>query len=274
MNRRNLIRLLSLALICMLLSGCGSFLNREYSVAEPHSAGYFPSEDRSVLRVENYQDLVSALLMLVEQRVPEATIWYYPSKETPNAATAMSRACNEVRLDTPLGAFAVDYLSYTVDDSSHNYSVLHLNIGYRRTVEQVNAIVHATGVSALYDLLPTAAGRGTASVAVQVTYFGQTHDEIRAAVAAIQLERYLAEHPPAEPENPEEPGDEPQEPPENPEEPGDEPQEPVDVPVDPDDPESANTPEPSLPDDVTPWQVNFYPAEGTSGIVEVILGGK
>ncbi len=254
MKRKNLIRIISLALVCVLLSGCGSFLNREYGVTEPHSAAYFGSEDRTVLRIESYQDLVNALLMLVSDRAPEATVWFYPSRETPNAADAMGRACNEVRQETPLGAFAVDYLSYTVDDSSHNYSVLHLNIGYRRTAEQVSAIVHATGVSALYDLLNAAADRGADSVAVQVSHFGQTHDEIREAVAAIQLERYLAEHPPVEPEESENANEEP-------------------VPDEPENPESHEI-APVLPEDVIPWQVNFYPEEGTSGIVEVLLGGE
>ena len=261
MKRKNLIRIISLALVCVLLSGCGSFLNREYGVTEPHSAAYFGSEDRTVLRIESYQDLVNALLMLVSDRAPEATVWFYPSRETPNAADAMGRACNEVRQETPLGAFAVDYLSYTVDDSSHNYSVLHLNIGYRRTAEQVSAIVHATGVSALYDLLNTAADRGDVSVAVQLAHYGQTQDEIRDAVAAIQLERYLDEHPPVEQEEPVEP--------ENPESSGEEPVG-AETPDDPGDGEQ----EPALPEDVIPWQVNFYPAEGTSGIVEVLLGGE
>ncbi|MBQ2062625.1 MAG: hypothetical protein II458_08130 [Oscillospiraceae bacterium] len=249
-----------LLLVCtMLLSGCGSFLNREYGITEPHSAAFFGSEDKSVLRIESYQDLVSALLMLVSDRVSEATVWFYPNPETPSAADAMSRACNEVRQDTPLGAFAVDYLSYTVDSSSHNYSVLRLNIGYRRTAEQVGAIVHATGVSALYDLLNAAADRGAEAVAVQVASFGQTQDEIRDAVAAIQLERYLADHLPVEPEEPE-PTEDPEEPP---------------IPEDPaEEPGTGEEEEPSLPADVTPWQVYFYPAEGTSGIVEVLLGGE
>ncbi len=44
------------------LTGCGSLLNRDYSVTEPHSSSYYESEDRSVLRAESYQDLVNALL--------------------------------------------------------------------------------------------------------------------------------------------------------------------------------------------------------------------
>ena len=253
---------LSAILACvMLLSGCGSFLNREYSASEPHSAAYYGSDDRSVLRIESYQDLVNALLMQVDRRATEATIWFYPSKATPNASEAMARACSEVQQETPLGAYTVDYLSYTQDDSSHNYSVLHLTIGYRRTAEQVNAIVHATSVSALYNLLVVAAERDEPEVVVQVNSFDQSREEIRDAVAALQLERYLAENPPETPEeragneDPEEPaeGTEPEEPAE-----GTEPEEPA----------------PALPEDVQPWQVNFYPAEGDAGIVEVLLKGK
>lgn len=250
MKHKKLVGLFSLALVCVLLSGCGSFLNRQYGVTEPHSAAYFGSEDRSVLRVENYQDLVNALLMLVDRRAVEATVWFYPSGATPNAVDAMARACSEVQQETPLGAYTVDYLSYTLDESSHNYSVLHLNIGYRRSAEQVNAIVHATGVSALYDLLTAAADRGEGEVVVQVNTFDQSRQEIRDAVAALQLARYLEEHPPE---------DTPAEEPEEGEaliEEGEEP---------------AEEPEPTLPEDVQPWQVNFYPAEGDAGIVEVLL---
>lgn len=232
MNRRNLIRLLSLALICMLLSGCGSFLNRQYGVTEPHSAAYFGSDDRSVLRIESYQDLVNGLLTLISGRAAEATVWFYPSKATPDAAEAMARACSEVQQETPLGAYAVDYLSYTLDDSSHNYSVLHLTIGYRRSAEQMNAIVHTTSVSALYDLLASAADRGDTEVAVQVRVLDQTREEILDAVTAVQLAQYQAENPPEDPEE---------------------------------------APVSALPEDVQPWQVNFYPAEGEAGIVEVLL---
>ena len=252
MKHENLIRLFSLVLACVLLSGCGSFLNREYSASEPHSAAYFGSEDRSVLRVESYQDLVNGLLMLIDHRAEEATVWFYPSKESPSAADAMARACSEVQLDTAMGAYAVDYLSYTLGDSSHNYSELHLTIGYRRTARQVSAMVHTTSVSALYSLLPAAAQRGDAEVAVRVGYMDQTRDEICAAVAQLQLELYLAENPPEEPVESEEPAE------------GEEP-------VEGEDSEEAVPEEPTLPEDVQPWQVNFYPAEGTAGIVEVLL---
>ena len=251
----------ALLLCALLLTGCASFLNREYSDSKAHSATYFGGDDRSVLRVESYQDLVSGLLMLVSDRAAEATVWLYPSAYTTDATQAMARACSEVQRETPVGSYAVSYLTYTVDESAHNYTVFRLTVGYRRSAEQVAAMVHTTGVSALYDLLNAAADRSDSELVVWVNNFDRTREEIRAEVAALQLERYLAEHPPEESEEP----DENQEPEENgetaenqePEENGE--------------PPEGEEPAPSLPEDVQRWQVNFYPAEGEPGIVEILL---
>ena len=44
---------LAAALLMLPLTGCGSLLNRDYSVTEPHSSSYSESEHRSVLRAES-----------------------------------------------------------------------------------------------------------------------------------------------------------------------------------------------------------------------------
>ena len=60
-------------------------------------------------------------------------------------------------------------------------------------MQQVNAIVHATSVSALYDLLPSAADSGAQELAVQVGHFDQSREEVCDAVAQLQLQRVAAE---------------------------------------------------------------------------------
>lgn len=172
----------------LLLTGCGSFLNREYSSSEPHSDAYFGGDDRSALRLDSYQDLVNGLLTLITDRAADGTIWLYPSGSLPGAAEAMDRACAEIQQETPLGAYAVDYITYTIDDSAHNYSVVKLTIGYRRSAEQVGAMVHVTSVSALYDLLTAAASSQLPELVIQASYFDQRPDEIRATVEQVQRE--------------------------------------------------------------------------------------
>ena len=156
------------AALTLLLSGCGSLLERDYSVVRPHSSTYYESEDRSVLRAESYQDLVNDLLLLLTGGAKEGTVWLYAGSEPMDASAAAERACKEVQQETPLGAYAVEYLTYTVDDSARNYTAIQLTIGYRRTPEQIASMVYTTSISALHDLLTSAARSGSGELVVQV----------------------------------------------------------------------------------------------------------
>ena len=155
-----------LAALTLLLSGCGSLLERDYSVVRPHSSTYYESEDRSVLRAESYQDLVNDLLLLLTGGAKEGTVWLYAGSEPMDASAAAERACKEVQQETPLGAYAVEYLTYTVDDSARNYTAIQLTIGYRRTPEQIASMVYTTSISALHDLLTSAARSGSSELVV------------------------------------------------------------------------------------------------------------
>ena len=178
-----------LLLSALLLSGCGSILNREYTALQPHSFTYYEGSDRSVLRAENYQDVVNDLLVLVDDSAKEGVIWLYEGEEQLNAADTAERACREVKEETPLGAYAVDYLSYTVEETPRNYTEIHVTVGYRRTAEQMAAIVHATSVAALYDLLTAAAENDAPELTVQVSYFDAQEDDVREIVSRVQAER-------------------------------------------------------------------------------------
>ena len=181
-------------LLClwMLLSlgGCGSLLYREYGQVQPHSSTYYESGDRSVLRAESYQDVVNDLLLLISDHEEEGGIWFYPGEEGPDASQIAQQACQEVQLETPLGSYAVEYLTYTIDSTARNYVEIAVTIGYRRTASQVDGIIHATSISALYDLLKAAAAGGATELVVQLSYFepGQ-QEELRDIVARVQQER-------------------------------------------------------------------------------------
>ena len=181
-----------LLVLVLLLTGCSSFLHREYSVVEPHSSTYYENED--VLRAESYQDIVNDLLMLVGQQAKEGTIWLYLTTGDGDAADLAERACREVQAETPLGAYAVDYLTYTIDSTPRNYVAIHMTIGYGRTAEQMDAIVHTTSISALSDLLTAAAENGAAELTVQLSYFEDQQQEVRDIVADVHS-RYSSRMP-------------------------------------------------------------------------------
>ncbi len=97
-----------LAAATLALCGCGSFLERTYSSSQPHSATYYESEDRSVLRAEGYQDLVNDILLLVGENAKEGTIWLYNTSDSDTqdageaARSAPVRRCRPRRRWAPI----------------------------------------------------------------------------------------------------------------------------------------------------------------------------
>ena len=174
---------LSLAL-CLTLSGCGGnvVLERSYSVSTPHSEVYWENEGADTLRADSYQDLVNALLLLLGEHSEEGVVRIYSEED---AAAMAEQACKEVQEETALGAYLLDYISYT-DTQERAYYEMHVRLGYRRTAEEQAGIVTATSTEALPDLLRLTAREGSLSrIAVRFTYFTADRDGIRDMVYDI-----------------------------------------------------------------------------------------
>ena len=143
---------------------------------------------RSVLRAESYQDLVNDLLLLVSAHDESGTVWLYDSEDGADASQLAQVACDEVLQETPLGAYALEYLTYTVDEGGRGYTQLRFTAGYRRTAQQIKSIVHATNAAALRDLLQAAVENGGRELAVQVGSFDGSRQSVLDSVAAFQQE--------------------------------------------------------------------------------------
>ena len=182
--KKRMLPLLLAALLC--LTGCGSFLEREWYEVKDHSSSYYEGSGRGVLQADTYQDLVNDILILVGNHTEEGTIRLYCSQEGLDANEAASSACQEVEHDTPVGSYAVEYLQYTVDDSARNYSEIVVTIGYRRTEQQLNSIVHATNITALRDLLADAAAQGLTELAVQFSSADGTAADVEWLVRGVE----------------------------------------------------------------------------------------
>ena len=182
--KKRMLPLLLAAQLC--LTGCGSFLEREWYEVKDHSSSYYEGSGRGVLQADTYQDLVNDILILVGNHTEEGTIRLYCSQEGLDANEAASSACQEVEHDTPVGSYAVEYLQYTVDDSARNYSEIVVTIGYRRTEQQLNSIVHATNITALRDLLADAAEQGLTELAVQFSSADGTAADVERLVRGVE----------------------------------------------------------------------------------------
>ena len=179
--------------LCLLLTGCAPLLERTYSTSEPHSSKYWESEAADTLRAENDQDIVNDLLILIGQHTESATLRLYNFPDDQAVGEAMEKASLEVQQDTPLGAYAAEYITY-VSQPQRSYYEINVQIGYRRSEEQIQTIVNATSFSALNDLLEAALDGGRTELVVRIGYW-QTdgRDKVAQTVDALRQARGIPE---------------------------------------------------------------------------------
>lgn len=188
-------RILIVLCTALLLTGCSPLLERDYSVVEPHSSKFWESEAAGTLRAESYQDIVNDLLLLINQHAESGTVRLYDYREDMTVADILEQAAAEVRQETPMGAYAVEYIT-TSSQAQRGHYEISIQIGYRRTSEQIQSVVNATSIEALYSLLETALDAGRTELAVRIGYWGENDQEqVAQTVEQIRQDRGLAQTP-------------------------------------------------------------------------------
>ena len=192
-GKRRLARMVCAACACVALAGC-SLLERQYVTVEPHSGKFWESEAAGTLRAENYQDIVNDILLLISQRRESATLRLYHFDDL-TVANRLEQATVEIQQQTPLGSYAVSYIA-SVSQAQRGYHEIKLQIGYRRTAEELRAIVNATSPEALYTLLRDALERKQTELAVRIGYWGVSgQEQVEDAKARLREDEGLTEFP-------------------------------------------------------------------------------
>ena len=189
-----LIRALCAFLILLTLTAC-SLLERQYVTVEPHSGKFWESEAAGTLRAENYQDIVNDILLLISQRRESATLRLYHFDDDVTISDRLEQATVEIQQQTPLGSYAVAYIA-SVSQAQRGYHEIKLRIGYRRTAEELRAIVNATSPEALYTLLRDALDRKQTELAVRIGYWGNSgQEQVENAKARLREDEGLTDFP-------------------------------------------------------------------------------
>ena len=188
-----MVRIIAALLSLCLLTGCASFLEREYSTSEPHSSKFWESEAAGTLRAENYQDIVNDLLLAIGQHREAVTLRLYDFGDDLAVAETLEQATTEILQETPMGAYAVEYITSS-RQSQRGYYEVSVQISYRRTAEQTQSVVNATSTEALYSLLETALNEERTELAVRIGYWGQDGAvKVESAMSQLREERGLTE---------------------------------------------------------------------------------
>lgn len=159
----------------VLLSGCSALLDRDYVSVTPHSTTPAVDGNPSILRAESYQELVNALIYLINQGKENGAIRLY---EDAAAENALEEACLEVVQESPIGAYAVEYIKYSTS-SVVSYKEASVQITYRRTREQMSSIVSATGTTAIRNELTNALLSSSPELVLHISNFDGSEESIR-----------------------------------------------------------------------------------------------
>lgn len=135
-------------LMLMMLCGCSGFRTDSYILVEPHDEGYEVAIDSSAVTVSSYLGLKNAMADMVEKCVTDGVIRAegYSGELTDD----LDNAVYEIWRVDPLGAYAVDYMTYDCSKIVSYYEI-HVHITYRRTENEIASVVYASTLEELKD---------------------------------------------------------------------------------------------------------------------------
>ncbi len=177
MPKKRIRILAALCLLSLLLTGCQGMFEKEYRFEEAYEEEYTATRrDSSVQEVRSYSGMVNALMNLISFAAESGII--RTTKYNGAVEDDISRACFEVTRETPLGLYAVEYMSHSVSRILSYYEI-SVNISYKHTAEEIAAIrtVH-TSRELQEQITETLAAQEDSLTFMQVsTEFGE--EEIR-----------------------------------------------------------------------------------------------
>lgn len=180
MNRR----LVALGLCAaVLLTGCSSMLEREKVSTAIHPQFPTTADESDAIRVENYQQLVSALMTLVDGHRDTGVLRLsnYTVTAGHTVSEDLSRARNEVCHDDPLGSYAVEGMDATLEHNVMYYEAT-VTITYRRTRAQVDQVTDVIGSRAIRTQLCSALSGLQPELVLRANYFYEDIDYIQTLI--------------------------------------------------------------------------------------------
>ncbi len=170
-------RLSLLLAAVLLLSGCGSLLDRDFSSVTRHTSQQMDTEDSSVLRVETYSDLVNSVQYFVSLHALEGTVHLY--QYSGDVEQDVQEACAEVREQDPLGSFVLQEIQWT-SSRIVSYYECTFTFRYRRSASEASAIRQTTGTVAIREALSEALSGYQRKLVLQTSAYYAQRDQLYA----------------------------------------------------------------------------------------------
>ena len=127
----------AMLVLCMLLSGCGSWMDGSYSSVTPHRiSGQTPEQDFP--SAKNAAQLKAVLADLVEQgaETGRISVEEFPAE---SLDSSMNKIVEQILQSHPIGAYALESIEYELGTTS-GVNAVAVTLTYNRSAEEIRAI--------------------------------------------------------------------------------------------------------------------------------------
>lgn len=180
------IRIMALCLVlCLLLSGCGSWMDGSYSSVKPHTERQNQTGGEAIT-VADYNQLRQALAELVESG-EETLLINVARMDQDTVVQNMDRAIQYVLEMNPIGAYAVESVEYD-QGTSGGQPALAVTVRYNQNRAELRGLKSAKGMTEAQTLVAEALTQCESKVVMRVSQF-------RSADFEQYVQDYMEENP-------------------------------------------------------------------------------
>ena len=184
---------LSILLILLLLTGCAGLSADDHVSVTPHVEQDDASGDDGTVLAEDYYNLRTAIMEMVRTGRSSGRIRVLTYDG--DVEKDISDVVYSITKQDPLGAYAVDYMTYTCERIVSYYEI-DVEIHYRRSFNQIASVKTVGGTAKLQELVRLAVDNCSTSLVVLVNSYWEQD-------VPAMVESYRQENPEAVPEMPE-----------------------------------------------------------------------
>jgi len=141
------------AVMCMLLSGCNSWMDGSYASVTPHSMQQSPI-DQGLVKVSDYLEMRRVIIEMVESG-KETGVFALEFTDREDVETDMELAVRHVLNSTPLGAYTVESITYEIGGAA-GVSAVGITVTYNQNRMEIQRMRRAEDMDRLSSHIATA----------------------------------------------------------------------------------------------------------------------
>jgi len=155
--------------LSLLLAGC-SWMEGSYASVEPYMEESV-RDDKSIVAVSDYRDIYEALCAMVESCLESRTLSLADFSD-PDVAGKLDRAVKAVKNSNPVGAYAVEEITYELGTAG-GVSAVVITVEYNHNRNQVKNIWKVQGMDTARSLIQGALDRVDAEIVLRISDYSQ-----------------------------------------------------------------------------------------------------